>query len=90
MVLTDKYWMTNIVPTQGSAFKSSAIYNPRNDIYQTEALMPTQTVAVGATAAVSTQLFAGAKEWEAIRNYQNDGGIDGFLDSIDWGLVLSS
>ena len=82
---TDKYWMTNIVPTQGSAFKSSAIYNPRNDIYQTEALMPTQTVAVGATAAVSTQLFAGAKEWEAIRNYQNDGGIDGFLDSIDWG-----
>jgi YidC/Oxa1 family membrane protein insertase len=27
----------------------------------------------------------GAKEWETIRNYQDAGGIDRFLDSIDWG-----
>ena len=33
----------------------------------------------------TTRLFAGAKEWEAIRHYQNEGGIEGFLDSIDWG-----
>ena len=33
----------------------------------------------------TTQLFAGAKEWETIRDYQNDGGIDRFIDSIDWG-----
>jgi YidC/Oxa1 family membrane protein insertase len=82
---TDKYWMTNIIPAPGTAFKSSAIYNPRSDIYQTEALLETQSVAAGATATVETMLFAGAKEWDAIRNYQNDGGIEGFLDSIDWG-----
>ncbi len=29
--------------------------------------------------------FAGAQEWEVIRSYQNDLGIDRFLDSIDWG-----
>ncbi len=82
---TDKYWMTNIIPTQGQAFRSTVLYQPKSEIYQAEALLPTQTVAAGATASVSSQLFAGAKEWDTIRTYQNDGGIDGFLDSIDWG-----
>ena len=47
--------------------------------------MEPQTVAPGASATVTTRLFAGAKEWEAIREYQNDEGVTGFLDSIDWG-----
>ena len=38
-----------------------------------------------ATATVETRLFAGAKEWETIRDYEEKGGITGFLDSIDWG-----
>ena len=38
----------------------------------------------GATVSVTTQLFAGAKEWETIREYQ-DTGVEGFIDSIDWG-----
>jgi YidC/Oxa1 family membrane protein insertase len=46
--------------------------------------MPTQTVAPGTTITQSSQLFAGAKEWEAIRAYQS-GGVDRFIDSIDWG-----
>jgi YidC/Oxa1 family membrane protein insertase len=29
-------------------------------------------------------MFVGAKEWETIRNYEKT-GIEGFLDSIDWG-----
>jgi YidC/Oxa1 family membrane protein insertase len=43
------------------------------------------SVSSGATAEVSTRLFAGAKEWETIREYENQGGIDRFVDSIDWG-----
>jgi YidC/Oxa1 family membrane protein insertase len=43
------------------------------------------TVAAGASIDASTQFFAGAQEWEVIRSYQNDLGIDRFLDSIDWG-----
>jgi len=33
---------------------------------------------------VTTQLFAGAKEWATIREYEA-GGVAGFIDSIDWG-----
>jgi len=82
---TDKYWMTTLIPTPGQDFQSVAKYVPQADIYQTETRLPTQTVAPGATAQVQTFVFAGAKEWEAIRGYQNDLGIDRFVDSIDWG-----
>ena len=80
---TDKNWMTTLVPEAG--FTSVVKYDPRNDIYQTEARMPTQDIAPGATVAVTSRLFAGAKEWETIRSYEKQGGIAGFLDSIDWG-----
>ena len=82
---TDKNWMTTLVPAPGTPFKSVAKYDERRDIYQAEAVLSTQTVAPGATITAETQLFAGAKEWEAIRTYQNEGGIDRFIDSIDWG-----
>ena len=80
---TDHYWMTTMVP-QG-AFKSVAKYDINNDIFLTEAVQPTQTVASGDTTTVTSQFFAGAKEREVIKNYQDDGGVNGFVDSIDWG-----
>ena len=44
------------------------------------------TVAPGADRSRSPQrLFAGAKEWETIRDYQNEDGVYRFIDSIDWG-----
>ncbi|PZX12266.1 YidC/Oxa1 family membrane protein insertase [Palleronia aestuarii] len=82
---TDKYWMTTLIPAPGSAFVSVAKYVEGSNIYQTEARQPTMEVAPGATVDTTMQLFAGAKEWETIRYYQNDEGIVGFVDSIDWG-----
>ena len=82
---TDKYWMTVLVPEQGKPFTAVTKYNAQSDIYQTETRMPLVTVAPGASVEVSSRLFAGAKEWETIRSYQNDQGIAGFIDSIDWG-----
>ncbi|MEM9432338.1 MAG: membrane protein insertase YidC [Pseudomonadota bacterium] len=81
---TDKYWMTSLIPQPGSPFTSVVKYVAAADIYQTETRLETLQVAPGATAEVSSKLFAGAKEWEAIRNYERE-GIDGFLDAIDWG-----
>jgi YidC/Oxa1 family membrane protein insertase len=81
---TDHYWMTTLAPEPGQAFKSVAKYDERRDIYQTEVVLPTVTLAPGQSNEVTTQLFAGAKEWEAIRTYEK-AGIEGFLDSIDWG-----
>jgi len=81
---TDHYWMTTLIPQQGAPFKQAAKYDERRDIYQTEAVLPTMTLAPGETQEVTTQLFAGAKEYETIRDYEDDGVVR-FIDSIDWG-----
>ncbi|WOI56543.1 membrane protein insertase YidC [Palleronia sp. LCG004] len=81
---TDKYWMTTLIPDPGSSFVSVAKYVDGADIYQTETRLPTLDVAPGESVETQMQLFAGAKEWETIREYQAQ-GIEGFVDSIDWG-----
>jgi YidC/Oxa1 family membrane protein insertase len=82
---TDHYWMTTLIPEPGTPFKSVNKYDPKRDIYQTEAVQPTVSVEPGEKVSTQTRLFAGAKEWEAIRAYENEGGVERFLDSIDWG-----
>lgn len=83
--ITDKYWMTALIPAPGQPFTSVTKYVPGSDIFQTEARLPVMDVAAGGKAEVKTMLFAGAKEWESIRHYQDVNGIKGFVDSIDWG-----
>ena len=98
---TDHYWMTTLVPEQGKPYKSVIKHVATGDIYQAEVRQPVIAVAPGARAETKTRLFAGAKEWETIRAYQNEPGaldrlfgarvdetrapIPGFIDSIDWG-----
>ena len=81
---TDHFWMTTLIPGPGAAFKSVAKYDERRNLYQTDAVLPTRTVAPGQSVTVETQLFVGAKEWDTIRNYETN-GVSGFLNSIDWG-----
>ncbi len=82
---TDHYWMTTLVPASDAPFTSVLKFDAGTDVYSAEARHRTVTVASGASASVTTQLFAGAKEWDTIRDYQNRGGIYRFIDSIDWG-----
>lgn len=82
---TDHYWMATLIPQSGVPFKSVTKYDERRNIFQTEAVQATQTLAPGAKVEMKSRLFAGAKEWATIRDYQNNGGVDKFIDSIDWG-----
>jgi YidC/Oxa1 family membrane protein insertase len=98
---TDKYWMTTLIPEPGTPFRSVARYIPGSETFQTLARKDAQTVAPGASITIENRVFAGAKEWEAIRAYENSPGrfarlfgaevdpnrpqIDRFIDSIDWG-----
>ncbi len=80
---TDKYWMSNLIPAPGTAFRSVA--REVGGIYLSESVYAPVTVAAGASLSADSQLFAGAKEWATIRKYQDEGGIERFIDSIDWG-----
>ena len=85
---TDHYWMTNLIPKPGQSFTSVVRYDRSIDRFSTVARLSTQSVAPGQSVALVTQLFAGAKEWETIRNYENNQGIHNFLNSIDWGVFF--
>ncbi|MFN7225281.1 MAG: membrane protein insertase YidC [Paracoccaceae bacterium] len=89
---TDKYWMTVLVPEQGKPFTSVTKFVPQANIYQTETRQAVVAVAPGETVTSTQRLFAGAKQWETIRAYQNTGAVEaqgqpipGFIDAIDWG-----
>ena len=82
---TDHYWMSVLVPEQGKPFTEVTKHVANADIYQAEVRQPVISVAPGVEIVNTTRLFAGAKEWETIRAYQDQGVIPGFVDSIDWG-----
>ncbi|MEM8823454.1 MAG: membrane protein insertase YidC [Pseudomonadota bacterium] len=83
---TDKYWMTTLIPSAGVPFTEVVKYVDRADIYQTETRLPPRTVEPGQSHSSESRLFAGAKEWATIREYQNGPlQVAGFIDSIDWG-----
>ena len=86
--ITDKYWATAIIPSQTAAFDgrfSSSATNTARPSYQTDVLGAAQTVAPGASAEISHQIFAGAKESQIIDGYQVKHGIKNFDLMIDWG-----
>ena len=83
--MTDKYWMTTLIPENGQPFASISKYVPGSDTYQTDMRLPVMDVAAGQTTSVTTSLFAGAKEVATIRDYQANNNIENFIDSVDWG-----
>ncbi len=82
---TDHYWMSTLIPAAESAFDGVLKYYQSADLYTAWAALETLDIAPGTTASVESRLFAGAKEWETIRNYERDEGVYRFIDSIDWG-----
>ncbi|WP_298919196.1 membrane protein insertase YidC [uncultured Roseobacter sp.] len=81
---TDHFWQAILIPLAGQTFDQALTYDARTDIYRAVTRMPTQTVAAGASVSITTQLFAGAKEWAMLREYESQ-GVPKFIDSIDWG-----
>ncbi|HKK35141.1 MAG TPA: membrane protein insertase YidC [Paracoccaceae bacterium] len=84
---TDKYWMATLIPSPGQPFTAVFKYAQRQDApeFRTEMMLPLREVAPGRTSEAETRLFAGAKEYATIADYQERDGIPRFVDSIDWG-----
>ena len=80
---TDQYWMTSLIPEAENGFDLDIIYE--NGSYFTRIIEPTKEIAPGETAQTRSRFFAGAKEWETVRYYEREEGVDRFLDSTDWG-----
>jgi len=81
--ITDKYWITAIVPEKNKNFKSEFIYdkNYRANFIQTEPIqsLPNQTISS------EIRVFTAAKEVAVIDGYAKNQEIEKFDLTIDWG-----
>ncbi|MEL6818966.1 MAG: membrane protein insertase YidC [Pseudomonadota bacterium] len=84
--ITDKYWATALIPTQGETFQPRYSYFADGRArYQSDFLGDAITIDAGQSATVENRLFAGAKETPVIDSYQADLGIEQFELMVDWG-----
>ena len=81
--ITDKYWMTAVVPPKNQDFKSTFLYK---DGFKANYILNNPiTIKRSSKEKNEIKIFAAAKEVETIDNYAADYKIDKFDLVIDWG-----
>ena len=86
--ITDKYWLTAVIPDQTSAGTSRFVELnlPSGDGWQADYTADAgQTVAPGGTASFASQAFIGAKEVRLLDHYQADNNVPNLDKSLDFG-----
>jgi len=85
----DKYWLSAIIPQNSDSEKfniSFKHYTKNNvDRFQADIIAQPQTIAPGANAEYSFNIFAGAKKLDMLEKYQEQFKIDLFDHAIDFG-----
>ena len=79
---TDIYWMSALIPDKSGA--SSDFRSTGGGTFRADLVYPLITVAPGQSQALTTKLFAGAKESSVLDRYEA-AGIAKFGLAIDWG-----
>ena len=81
--ITDKYWMTAVVPKKGENFKSTFLYK---DSFKANYILnnPT-TINSSSSNSNEVRLFVAAKEVDTIDSYAAKQTIEKFDLVIDWG-----
>ena len=82
--ITDKYWLTAIVPEKGKEFKAEFIY--KNKKYKANYIIK-EAVILNPNSSILNKVntFVAAKEVAVIDGYAEELGIDKFDLTIDWG-----
>ena len=88
--ITDKYWLTALVPDREAPFTGS--FNHRmtddgRDRYQVDYIRSAEVVPAGGAVEVVNRLFVGAKEVEILDAYMDENGLSiaSFDKAVDFG-----
>ncbi len=86
--ITDKYWLTALVPDQSVPVTTAFRHVTENgaDRFQVD-FVPTQpqTAAPGSSASLTSHLFAGAKVVQLLDRYESEYHIPNFDKAVDFG-----
>jgi len=84
--ITDKFWLTALIPDQATKIKARFTHADQGDRYQTDFLNQEGiNVPAGSTVGITNHLFAGAKVVSVIDTYEAEYGVAKFDLAIDWG-----
>jgi YidC/Oxa1 family membrane protein insertase len=85
--ITDKYWLTSLVPDQAIASTVNFIHRSENgDHYQVDYITKEpQTIAANGDASLFSRVFAGAKIVRLLDRYQAEYHIPNFDKAVDFG-----
>ena len=81
--ITDKYWMSAIIPESGKSFKGE--YSFTNNYKANFIISEPNTISPQKSTTSNIKIFIGAKEVYPIDNYSEKEKIDRFDLAIDWG-----
>ena len=81
--ITDKYWMSAIIPESGKSFKGE--YSFTNNYKANFIISEPNTIGPQKNTTSNIKIFIGAKEVYPIDNYSEKEKIDRFDLAIDWG-----
>ena len=81
--ITDKYWMSAIIPESGKSFKGE--YSYTNNYKANFIISEPNTISPQKSTTGNIKIFIGAKEVYPIDNYAEKEKIDRFDLAIDWG-----
>jgi len=81
--ITDKYWVTAVVPPKNQNFKSTFLFK---DNYRANYILNSPvTISPKNSSSNEVRLFVAAKEVETVDGYAESEGIEKFDLTIDWG-----
>ncbi|HEX6842289.1 MAG TPA: membrane protein insertase YidC [Stellaceae bacterium] len=85
--ITDKYWLTALIPDQQETLKArfTALERNKTEVYQVDYTGSERVVPAGGSVSTTERLFAGAKEVHLLDSYQRAYGIPLFDHAIDFG-----
>jgi YidC/Oxa1 family membrane protein insertase len=86
--ITDKYWLTALIPDQSVPVKAAFRHVTENgsDRYQVDFVTDApETVAPSAQATSTTRLFAGAKVVQLLDRYETEYKLPNFDKAVDFG-----
>ena len=88
---TEQYWLTAILPDQETdktfryAYRAPESRASDKSRYQVDVMYDAQTLPARGTTEHVTYVFAGAKEFNKLKQYGKDLGVNGFDTAIDFG-----
>ncbi|MDQ7250685.1 membrane protein insertase YidC [Dongia sedimenti] len=83
--ITTKYWLVASVIPSDAKVSARAFYDPKLDSFQGDFTGQPQTVAPGAAASFTNQIFAGAKELSILADYRDRLNVPLLDRAIDFG-----